>query len=675
MKCKICQTNSKYLFKTKVLNKYEVNYYQCPNCEFIQTDTPFWLDEAYSHAITELDVGLVYRNLQSSESVEKLIVNNFNQHKTFLDYAGGYGLFVRIMRDKGFDFYRQDKYCENIFAKLHDIVDLKSINKFEVLTAFEFFEHLEDPLSEIKTMLSLSDNIIFSTELIPENKISNQSDWWYFVPETGQHIAFYSTKTLDFIAHKLHLHFYSQNNLHLYTKIKLENNPFLFPKVSKKLELQSLIMPDYKKAKSSPVTNNFQPSPKQNEKIIPLLAKVIKLKKRINFLKLRNSNYRQQLSQQNAELVTIKTDRDTILSNLNAIYSSSAWKLIKRYYNVRDILIPKFSLRKKILKKLLNLLKSLNRHPSVTTKRNINLHSRKIVYIGHSYHTKTKSTGFLLDFLKQNFEVTEISEDSWAGKPYPDLSFIDDSYLGVIFFQDLPPNDKYNQIHNENLIFFPMYDSLGGYDYSYWKNYKNLKIINFSLSLHDKLLKWGFESIYIKYFPKPLELTTNKENEIFFWQRTDKININLIEKLLGDTRAKIHIHKATDPGFTFTQPTKKQEKKYSISYSDWFPSKTDLYQTLQPCNIYIAPREYEGIGLSYLEAMAMGKVVVAVNNPTMNEYIVNNQTGYLYDINNVKPIDFSHITLVQKQAYESIQRGYLRWLQKRNDIIAFINKR
>ena len=33
-----------------ILKKYKVNYWRCQNCGFIETDTPYWLDESYSDA-------------------------------------------------------------------------------------------------------------------------------------------------------------------------------------------------------------------------------------------------------------------------------------------------------------------------------------------------------------------------------------------------------------------------------------------------------------------------------------------------------------------------------------------------------------------------------------------------------------------------------------------------
>lgn len=230
-KCLICNSNTEPLFTTQVLHKYNVTYHRCKHCGFVQTDTPYWLDEAYSSAITSMDIGLVYRNLVYSPQVEHILKSSFDYKAKFLDYAGGYGLFVRIMRDKGFDFYWDDKYCDNLFAKYFTLDDLGSTIKFEVVTAFEIFEHLANPIEEIDKLFGYSDSIVFSTELIPDKKITTENDWWYFAPEGGQHIAFYTTKTFDIIAEKFNCHFYSNGkDLHILTKKVLNQNPLAFTK-------------------------------------------------------------------------------------------------------------------------------------------------------------------------------------------------------------------------------------------------------------------------------------------------------------------------------------------------------------------------------------------------------------------------------------------------------------
>lgn len=229
MQSKITGGATSLLFTAKVLNKYDVKFYRCADTGFIQTEEPYWLADAYSSAITKLDVGLVYRNLQLAERASNLLLNSFNKSAQFLDYAGGYGLFTRLMRDKGFDFYHTDPYCQNIFAEYFDLNTLPASQRFELVTAFEVFEHLANPLEDIKRMLGFSYNLLFSTELQPEN-VQQLNDWHYFSPETGQHVAFYNQASLKAIANQLGYNFYTDGKfLHLFTQTTFSSNP-LAPK-------------------------------------------------------------------------------------------------------------------------------------------------------------------------------------------------------------------------------------------------------------------------------------------------------------------------------------------------------------------------------------------------------------------------------------------------------------
>ncbi|MGA9383362.1 MAG: methyltransferase domain-containing protein [Phormidium sp.] len=245
MKCKICQTDAIHFANARILDKYDIDYFKCENCGFVQTEEPYWLSEAYTNAIASSDVGLVFRNMQFSKITSNIIFSIFDHSSQFLDYGGGYGLFVRLMRDAGFDFYWYDKFCENIFAK--GFVAFSEEGEYELVTAFEVFEHFSNPLTEIQNILKFSRNIFFSTELLPEDN-PKPGEWWYYSLQDGQHISIYTVKSLSILAEQMGLNFYSNGlNLHLITEkqipeILFENLCYAPPPDNKK---PSLITKDY----------------------------------------------------------------------------------------------------------------------------------------------------------------------------------------------------------------------------------------------------------------------------------------------------------------------------------------------------------------------------------------------------------------------------------------------
>jgi len=39
------------IFSSVILNKYEVDFFKCLETGFVQTEDPYWLEEAYSSAL------------------------------------------------------------------------------------------------------------------------------------------------------------------------------------------------------------------------------------------------------------------------------------------------------------------------------------------------------------------------------------------------------------------------------------------------------------------------------------------------------------------------------------------------------------------------------------------------------------------------------------------------
>jgi hypothetical protein len=223
--CPICKSVMERAFTMKVLYRYDVGYFYCGRCGFLQTEKPHWLDEAYSDAIVRADTGLVWRNLFIARRLAPLILLQFDANGRFLDVAGGTGLLVRLMRDMGFRFEWHDPFAVNVHARgfEHETAS----GPCELVTAFEVVEHVEDPVAFIEHAMSrgASDTLVFSTELF-DGEPPRPGRWWYYTPETGQHISFFQRKTLSVLAERLGVRFYTAGSVHVFSKRRL--NLFAF---------------------------------------------------------------------------------------------------------------------------------------------------------------------------------------------------------------------------------------------------------------------------------------------------------------------------------------------------------------------------------------------------------------------------------------------------------------
>jgi len=246
LNCNICNCVAKPLYKGFILNKYEVQYFHCESCGFTQTEEPYWLEEAYSDAISVSDTGVMARNLYLAK-LSKIILSVISIRKgKFLDFGGGYGIFTRMMRDRGFDFYWYDKFATNLVARGFEGNTSGKV-KYDAVTSFENFEHLLNPLEDIEKMLSISDMVLFSTELMPQN-LPKTDEWWYYCLEHGQHISIFSYESLSYIAEKYGFYFVSDaKNIHMFCKKKVSPKIFFLAKLMARLGLDKLI---YNKSKT-----------------------------------------------------------------------------------------------------------------------------------------------------------------------------------------------------------------------------------------------------------------------------------------------------------------------------------------------------------------------------------------------------------------------------------------
>ena len=193
---------------------------RCRSCGFAFFENPHWLPEAYGNTpVSPYDVSSPSRAICNVNLVEQFVREYCTSNGPFVDFGGGTGLLVRLLRDRGINFYRSDPFCTNIYAQFFDWdANPRPKNIVELATSFEVFEHLTRPKDDLAGVASWAQNLLFSTALQPIDN-SDLAKWFYLIPECGQHVSFHTDLSLRKLA--THFGFYymtNGRNLHLYTK-------------------------------------------------------------------------------------------------------------------------------------------------------------------------------------------------------------------------------------------------------------------------------------------------------------------------------------------------------------------------------------------------------------------------------------------------------------------------
>tara|TARA_B110000503_G_C6959247_1_gene334307 strand:- start:162 stop:734 length:573 start_codon:yes stop_codon:yes gene_type:complete len=130
-----------------------------------------------------------------------------------LDYGGGNGLLSKLLTREGFYSNNYDPFDAN---------GNTPAGQYNLITAFEVFEHVPDPkklFEDLSSLLAEDGMIIFSTLLSDKHITDNgKLDWWYASPRNG-HISLFSRRSITLMAEKFTYQFGSfDNGMHVLCK-------------------------------------------------------------------------------------------------------------------------------------------------------------------------------------------------------------------------------------------------------------------------------------------------------------------------------------------------------------------------------------------------------------------------------------------------------------------------
>jgi len=193
-KCRLCEGILNEKFRLTILNKYDIKYHECESCHSLQTENPYWLDEAYAIKDFNLDTGALQRNIDNFAKC--FTISKIFEIKKGVDFGAKDGILCRFLRDHEIDCYAYDRYSKPSY-----VIDFAAPPKsnIDILFAFEVLEHFANPTKDLEEIFSFNPKyVLCSTELY----LNQKADWWYLAKEGGQHVFFYSLQAIHLIANK-----------------------------------------------------------------------------------------------------------------------------------------------------------------------------------------------------------------------------------------------------------------------------------------------------------------------------------------------------------------------------------------------------------------------------------------------------------------------------------------
>ncbi len=268
-----------------------------------------------------------------------------------------------------------------------------------------------------------------------------------------------------------------------------------------------------------------------------------------------------------------------------------------------------------------------------------------VLCLDHVCHKKTKSFDFFLDILREGGHAVEVFYYERHYHVKPPMEMV--SRADVIVYLEFLPSRFRLLFPGKRVVYLPMYDNEWGSVWQ-WRRiaWSGMGVISFCKKVSDHARKCGVKNILdVRYFPDPAKFphSDGERKRVFLWERGD-ISRSTAEKLFPPA-----------DGFTF-----------DIKRRDEFLEREEYLHRLSRCEIVIAPRRKEGIGMAFLEAMAMGKCVAAHNDATMNEYIKDGYNGILFDADNPYCIAEDSISKVMGYIKDSVAQFRFQWM---NDVL------
>ena len=297
----------------------------------------------------------------------------------------------------------------------------------------------------------------------------------------------------------------------------------------------------------------------------------------------------------------------------------------------------------------------------------------KILIVDHSCHKRTNSVAFFQKLLMEHFEVeTHYYDECYkCNIPADKIEWAD-----VIVFWEFLPSRFVQGIVGKKCVFVPMYDNEWGSKWQ-WRRLAmaGMNVLSFCRRVANHAKRCGVRNLLeVKFSFNPAEYTgmEGDARKVILWER-GSIGFSVVKKLFRpeDVDA-VTVIRRDEERIPYYAISAEDEKLYKVEVkSGGFIPKNEYMKLMSEAGVFIAPRLKEGIGMAFLEQMAMGKCVIAHNDATMNEYIVSGKNGILVDMLNPCRVTKDEIENVRSNIIPTVSSMYEKWQEDKCAIIDF----
>ena len=261
-----------------------------------------------------------------------------------------------------------------------------------------------------------------------------------------------------------------------------------------------------------------------------------------------------------------------------------------------------------------------------------------ILFVDHVYHKATRSSAFFVELLRRSFEVEVFNYDRCyrVSLPPEKVAWAD----AIVYWEFLPSRFRIAE-PGKRCVFVPMYDNEWGSRWQ-WRRIaeSGMAVLSFCGRISEHARRCGVKNLLDVRFALPPSPAPGNPRVAVLWDR-GQVGLEQVGRLFDPADLdKLMVVRRPELGQPPAPIPEAFREAYHVELHEGGYLPDEEYRTLlsEP-GVYVAPRFAEGIGMSFLEALAAGKIVVAHKDATMDEAVEDGVTGRLVDMRNPTRIE------------------------------------